>query len=68
MADQSAFEIQALRSELMVLATGCHDDEQYNAFIRRYQSDLQGNETGDRRVFQASGYGRGGADGAWTGS
>jgi hypothetical protein len=44
MADQSTFEVQALRSELMVLATGCHDDESYNAFIRRYQSDLQGNE------------------------
>jgi hypothetical protein len=44
MADQSAFEVQALRSELMVLATGCHDDASYNAFIRRYQSSLQGNE------------------------
>ncbi len=44
MADQSTFEVQALRSELMVLATGCHDDESYNAFIRRYQADLQGNE------------------------
>lgn len=43
-SDQSAFEVQALRSELMVLATGCHDDTQYNAFIRRYQSDLQANE------------------------
>jgi hypothetical protein len=44
LSDQSAFEVQALRSELMVLATGCHDDEQYNAFIRRYQADLQANE------------------------
>jgi hypothetical protein len=44
LSDQSAFEVQALRSELMVLATGCHDDEQYNAFIRRFQADLQGNE------------------------
>ena len=43
-ADQSAFEVQALRSELMVLATGCHDDDQYNAFIHRYQGDLQANE------------------------
>ena len=43
-SDQSAFEIQALRSELMVLATGCHDDAEYNAFIRRYQPDLQANE------------------------
>ena len=44
LADQSAFEVQALRSELMVLATGCHDDDRYNAFIRRYQPDLQANE------------------------
>ena len=43
-SDQSTFEIQALRSELMVLATGCHDDASYNAFIRRYQPDLQANE------------------------
>ena len=43
-SDQSTFEIQALRSELMVLATGCHDDARYNAFIRRYQPDLQANE------------------------
>jgi hypothetical protein len=44
MTDQSAFEVQALRSELMVLATGCHEDNRYNAFIRRYQPDLQANE------------------------
>jgi hypothetical protein len=52
MADQSAFEVQALRSELMVLATGCHDDERYNAFIRRYQGDLQGNERAINAYFQ----------------
>jgi hypothetical protein len=44
LSDQSAFEVQALRSELMVLATGCHDDDRYNAFIKRYQPDLQANE------------------------
>jgi hypothetical protein len=43
-ADQSAFEVQALRSELVVLATGCHEDDRYNAFIRKYQGDLQANE------------------------
>jgi hypothetical protein len=43
-SDQSAFEIEALKSEMMVLATGCHDDEQYNDFIRHYQSDLQRGE------------------------
>jgi hypothetical protein len=44
LADQTTFEVQALRSELMVLATGCHEDARYNAFIRRYQPDLQANE------------------------
>ena len=59
MADQSAFEVQALRSELMVLATGCHDDNRYNAFIRRYQADLQANERSINGYFQHR-YGRAG--------
>ena len=40
-ANESAFEIEALKSEMMVLATGCHNDAEYNAFIRRFQPDLQ---------------------------
>ncbi len=59
LADQSAFEVQALRSELMVLATGCHDDEQYNAFMHRYQPDLQANERLIVAYFQHR-YGRAG--------
>jgi hypothetical protein len=43
-ADRAAFDVQALRSEMMVLATGCSDDAQYNAFITRYQPQLQANE------------------------
>ena len=43
-ADQVTFDVQALRSEVMVLATGCSDDAQYNAFITRYQPALQANE------------------------
>jgi hypothetical protein len=58
-ADQSAFEVQALRSELMVLATGCHNDDQYNAFIHRFQSDLQANERLIAAYFQHR-YGRAG--------
>lgn len=58
-ADQSAFEVQALRSELMVLATGCHDDSAYNAFIRRFQPDLQANERQVSAYFQHR-YGRAG--------
>ena len=56
-ADQSAFEVQALRSELMVVATGCHEDERYNAFIRRFQADLQANERTINAYFQHR-YGR----------
>ncbi len=56
-ADQSTFEIQSLRSELMVLATGCHYDNQYNAFIRKYQADLQANERAISAYF-ARRYGR----------
>ena len=52
LSDQSAFEVQALRSELMVLATGCHEDNRYNAFIRRYQPDLQANERTINAYFQ----------------
>ena len=55
--DQTTFDVQALRSELMVLATGCHTNEQYNAFIRRYQSDLQANERAISAYF-ARHYGR----------
>ncbi len=57
LSDQSTFEVQALRSELMVLATGCHEDNRYNAFIRRFQGDLQGNERAINAYFQHR-YGR----------
>ncbi|HTC08063.1 MAG TPA: hypothetical protein VK726_04725 [Acetobacteraceae bacterium] len=42
--ERGAVEVAALRSELMVLATGCHDDSDYNAFIHKYQPALVGNE------------------------
>ena len=41
---RAAFDVQALRSEIMVLATGCSDDAQYNAFIERYRPALLANE------------------------
>jgi hypothetical protein len=59
LSEQSAFEVQALRSELVVLATGCHADANYNAFIRRYQGDLQANERMISAYFQHR-YGRAG--------
>ncbi len=43
-AERGMFEVQALRSETMVLATGCSDNEAYNAFIERYRPELMANE------------------------
>ncbi|HEY1933087.1 MAG TPA: hypothetical protein VGG99_13820 [Acetobacteraceae bacterium] len=42
--ERAVFDIQALRSEVMVLATGCSDDAAYNAFIERYRPELMANE------------------------
>lgn len=56
-AQRAAVEIAALRSELMVLATGCHDDDGYNAFIRKYQPELMGNEQAIAEMFKQK-YGR----------
>jgi len=49
--ERSAVEVAALRSELMVLATGCHEDDRYNAFIRKYQADLLNNEKAVGEIF-----------------
>lgn len=43
-AERATMDVQALRSEMMVLATGCADDTQYNAFVERYRAALQANE------------------------
>jgi len=55
--DRAAIQIAALRSELMVLATGCHQDDGYNAFIHKFQPELQGNEKAIAAMF-AHKYGR----------
>jgi hypothetical protein len=55
--ERAAIQIAALRSELMVLATGCHEDDGYNAFIRKFQPELQGNEKAISAMF-AHKYGR----------
>ena len=41
----------------MVLATGCRHDNSYNAFIRKYQSDLMNNEKAVGELFKRK-YGR----------
>lgn len=55
--ERTAFNVQALRSELMVLATGCREDAGYNAFIRRYQPELLQNEKHISEIFKRR-YGR----------
>lgn len=55
--ERSAVQIAALRSQLMVLATGCQEDNSYNAFIRKYQPDLMSNERSLDEIFKHK-YGR----------
>jgi hypothetical protein len=50
--ERPVVEVAALRSELMVLATGCGQDERYNAFVHKYQADLLGNEKAVGDVFK----------------
>jgi hypothetical protein len=42
-ADQTVFELEALKTELMVVATTCKLEERYNNFIQRYQPALTQN-------------------------
>lgn len=39
-AEQSVFEVAALKSELTLLAIACKRDTDYNAFIQRYRPQL----------------------------
>jgi hypothetical protein len=39
-AEEEAFQIGALKSELTVLAIGCKTEEAYNSFVMRYRAEL----------------------------
>lgn len=39
-AEQAIFEVQALKTELMVVATACREETRYNAFVERYRAEL----------------------------
>jgi hypothetical protein len=41
-AERTAFDLRALQSQLMVVALQCQRDNDYNAFVRRFQGDLAG--------------------------
>jgi hypothetical protein len=53
------FDLAALKSEAMVLATGCHQEERYNAFVQRYKAVLLANEHAFDAYFKRV-YGRSG--------
>lgn len=42
-AEQSVFEVEALKSELMVVGITCQQEDKYNAFMTRYQPRLAEN-------------------------
>ncbi len=56
---RTTFDVAALQSEMMLLATACHDSSQYNSFMRRYQPGLFAAEQSLHRYFLRR-YGRGG--------
>lgn len=42
-AEQSVFEVEALKSELMVVGITCQQEDRYNAFMERYRPRLAEN-------------------------
>lgn len=41
-SERTAFELRALQSQLMVAAITCQRDNDYNAFVRKFQGELGG--------------------------
>lgn len=57
-ADQTAFEVGALKSELTVLATSCAGaDKDYNAFVERFRPELVSSDAAVNGWFKRT-YGR----------
>jgi hypothetical protein len=50
-AEKAAFDLAAIKSELMVIAIDCQAQERYNAFVVRFRPDLQGSERGLNTYF-----------------
>ncbi len=57
-ADRAAFDMEGLKSELMVTALSCNAQDKYNAFVTRYRSELGTQEKALGAYFSRS-YGRG---------
>ena len=58
--DHAAVDVTTLKTQLMVTALTCQADERYNAFVRKYQADLQREDRGLNAYFTRT-YGRNGA-------
>jgi len=56
-ADRAAFDIEGLKSELMVTALACKQQDRYNAFMTRYQPTVAAEEHDLNTYFKRS-YGR----------
>ena len=55
-ADQPVFDLQGLKSQLMVLASGCPGAEgDYNAFVAKYRSVLTANDAAMAAYFRHRG-------------
>jgi hypothetical protein len=53
--DRAAFNIRALQSQLMVAALACGKDNEYNAFVRKYQRDLHASYKGIEGHYRRAG-------------
>jgi len=51
-AERTAFDVRALQSQLMVAALSCGRDADYNAFVRKFQRELQASYNGMQSHFR----------------
>lgn len=54
---RTAFDVQGLKSELMVTALSCNQQDRYNAFVAKFRPDLLSQEEALNRYFKTA-YGR----------
>ncbi len=53
--EKAAFDVAGLKSELMVVAIACQQQDRYNQFVTRFRSDLQGDERSLNGYFARTG-------------
>ena len=55
--EKAAFDMNGLKSELMVIAVSCHTPDRYNEFVSRFKGDLNSGEKALNTFFSRA-YGR----------